>query len=343
MEWLIPFSSLYLNNPILFLMVIPILGVLIWQLRRNATAESIRYNGLDYLFSNSLPSAMDRVWHRTLLLLLLIMILGVAWTAPEIRTNRPLLFGSSKELGPTFLVAFDVSSSMTEPLGGYVIDGSLNIDGITRFEAARAQLYSFIDRFSMARFGLILFSVRPLMIRLPSVNEYKFRDILDEGLLFTNPSRQRPSQLARFAGGTNTIEGLKIAGNALMDQQATSKSLLLIGDLIDNAAEIIEGMREVNLDDVYLHIMAIDPEPNNLEMLMAEFDNYENVYVYPVLTPDELSDAFLEMESIENERIHQINGKGYLLDIRWLICLLGFFICAITIFLFETRLHKTYR
>lgn len=325
-------------------MVLPVLALVFWQIRRKVRSESIRYSGLEYIFISGVRTADDRKWYRAILLLILTLIIGIAWTAPEIRASRPLLFGSAQELGPIFLVAFDVSSSMTDPLGGYVVDGVLNIDGITRFEASREEVYKFIDRFPSTRFGLTLFSVKPMPVRTPSAdNEFKLRDILDEGLRFTNPARKRPSQLSRFAGGTDTIEGLKVADTILTNQKGSSKSLLLIGDLVDNAEEIIEGMREVNLEDVYLHIMAIDPEPKNLEMITVEFNSYPNVYIYPVLNSGELKDAFLRMELIENERTLQSGGQKYLLDVRWIVCLLAFAAGSIMVLLFETKLHKTYR
>jgi len=344
MEWPLSFISVYLNEPLSFLIVLPVIAVIIWQLRRKLVTESIMVSGLEYMLEGGLRIAADKKRYRIILLAILTLLIGFAWTAPEIRTSRPLLFGPIQELGPTFLVAFDVSGSMTDPLGGYVVEGKLNLDGVTRFEASREGLYSYIDNFPATRFGIILFSVQPLLVRLPSIdNEFKFRDILDEGLTYTNPTRQRPSQLSRFAGGTNTIEGLKVAGNVLTNQKASTKSLLLIGDLIDNAHEIIEGMREINLDDVYLHIMAIDPEANNLEMLMVEFNSYPNVHIYPVLVPSDVGTAFSQMIAVENDRLIQAGGQTYLLDIRWLIYLLAFAVAAITVILYETKLHKTYR
>ena len=335
--------SLRLEQPLLALAALPVLLLIIWQLARGRRGGVIPYAGLEYAVDAGVKVAADRRRFRRLLVLTLILSLALAWASPGIRTSRPLPFGPAQQLYPTMLIALDVSGSMTEPLGGYVIDGRLNTGGITRFEAAQGLLKAFIGRHAETRFGLILFSVRPMLVRWPTVQtDFDFRDVLDEGMRYTNRARQRPSQLARFAGGTATRAGLLVAGDVLDRQGAAARSLVLIGDLIDNTQEIIEGIKAFDLDDTYVHVVAMDPEPQSLETVTAAFDGEPNVRVYPAVSVKELEKVFTAIESVELDR-HGGGGGNYVQDMRWFMALLGFFLALAIILLFETKLHKTTR
>lgn len=336
--------SLQLDQPWLFLGVVPIIAAIVWQVRRQSDRFTVRTTGLEYLTESGIGIAVNRYRYRVLLISLITALLGLAWVAPQVRTSEPLRFGLSRELHPVYLVALDVSGSMTEPLGGYVINGQLNTGGETRFEASREQLYAFIEKHVATRFGLVLFSVQPMLVRWPTLEtEFDFRDILDEGMRYTNPRRSRPSQLARFAGGTATRDGLVLAREVLARQQATGKSLILIGDLIDNNEEIIEGIQDLYEDDVYTHVLAIDPQAENLEAVELAFRDRPGIFIHSVSSKGELSAAFASIESIEAERHAASGNRNYLQDLRWLFALAGFSLAMLSVVLFETRLHKTQR
>ena len=336
--------SLQLEQPWLLLYVLPLIAVIIWQVRRQTGRFTVRTSGLEYLTNSGIGIAMRRYRYRILLLSLITVLLGFAWAAPQIRTSEPFRFGLSRELYPVYLIALDVSGSMTEPLGGYVINGQLNTGGETRFEASRDLLYDFVGRQPASRFGLVLFSVRPMLVRWPTLEtDFDFHDVLDEGMRYTNPNRTRPSQLARFAGGTATREGLALSREVLTRQQATGKSLILIGDLIDNSEEIIEGIQDLYEDDVFTHVLAIDPVEENLAAVQLAFKDRPGIYIQSINSRDELTDAFARIESIEAERQAATGNRNHLQDLRPLIALAGFIIALLTVVLFETRLHKTQR
>lgn len=340
MDW--PFS-LQLNQPLMFLWVLPAIALLAWRIWRRPGQEIIPYSGLEYALDAGLTPAGNRHRYRIILSVTLACLVGLAWTAPEIRTSRPLLFGPARELYPAFLLALDVSGSMTEPLGGYVINGELNLNGATRFEAAREAVYAFTGRHPAAKFGLILFSVQPMLVRWPTVQtEFDFRDVLDEGLRFTNPRRSRTSQLARFAGGTATRAGLAMAAQVLASQNASGTSLILIADLIDNTDEIIEGLQDNSLEDVYIHVLALDPQPQALEEFNVALGDQENIHLFQVRSPPDLHAAFGEVESIEARRRDRSGAQNYVQDLRWFAALAAFVLGAMTFWLFESRLHKTH-
>src|SRR5688572_1522038 len=102
----LPFS-IHLNAPLLVLCIVPVLALLIWRTRRTIVAGTVRYSGLEYLVNSGLRIAENKRRYRALFLFSLALLLAFAWAAPEIRTNRPLLFGPSQELSPTFLIALD--------------------------------------------------------------------------------------------------------------------------------------------------------------------------------------------------------------------------------------------
>ena len=302
----------------------------------------MRDSSLDYLLDAGVHPANQRQRWRLGLIVLITVLLGLAWAAPQIRTATPWLSGLSRQIYPAFLIALDVSGSMTEPLGGYVINGQLNTGGETRFEAAREHLYDFVARHAESQFGLVLFSVQPMLVRWPTLHtQFDFHDVLDEGMRYTNPNRTRPAQLARFAGGTSTRDGLALARDVLIRQEATGRSLILIADLIDNTEEIIEGIRDLPTDDIYTHILAVDPEQENLDSLSAAFQQQRGIYVYTVRSNEDLAIAFDRIEQVEAERQGETGSRQYVQDLRWLFALAGFLSAVLTIILFETRLHKT--
>jgi hypothetical protein len=336
--------SISFNNPLLFLVILPIALLFVFQFYRKSTRDQIRYTGLDYAINGGLKLANNKKNYRLLLMLALVVTIGFVWTEPELRTSRPLWFGPGEELEPVFLIALDVSGSMTEPLGGYVVDGELNLDGPTRFEASQSELFKFSESFSTANLGLILFSIQPMLVRWPtSQTEFDFHDVLDEGLRFTNLSRKRTSQLAQFAGGTATRAGLAMSRDTLVKQKSSSRALILIGDLIDNIDEVIDGIRNFEDDDIYVYVVALDALAESLTVFTSSFENNSKVKIFSAITTKELSEAFVQIVSAENERHIQKGRLNYVQDIRWLVCLLGFVLGLVIIVLFETRLHKSHR
>ncbi len=334
--------SLQFEQPWLLLCIVPVIGIIVWQIRRTRGRFSVRTSGLEYLTGSGIAVATNRFRYRIALISLLAVLLALALAGPQIRTRQPFRFGMSHELHPVYLVALDVSGSMTEPLGGYVINGQLNTGGITRFEASRENLYEFVGKHAATRFGLVLFSVQPMLVRWPTLETgFDFRDVLDEGMRYTNPNRSRPSQLARFAGGTATRDGLTLAREVLSRQQATGKSLILIGDLIDNTDEIVEGIQQLYEDDVYTHVLAIDPQPENLDALARAFGERPGIFIHTVKSGEDLTTAFAGIESIEAERLAASGNRNHLQDLRWFFALAGFIVALITVILYETRLHKT--
>ncbi len=334
--------SLQLDYPWLLLCVLPVLAVIFWQLRGRKPGFSIRDSGLEYLAGSGIRTAEHLYRYRIALIVLVTVLLGLAWGAPQIRTSHTFMFGPSRELHPAYLIALDVSGSMTEPLGGYVINGQINNGGVTRFEASRDKLYDFIDRHKTARLGLVLFSVQPMLVRWPTLQTgFGFRDVLDEGMRFTNPDRTRPSQLARFAGGTATRDGLVLSRDVLMKQKAAGKSLILIGDLIDNADEIIEGIQDLYGEDIFTYVVAIDPDPQNLEAMKLALKGKPGVHIYSVKSAAELTAAFESVDTVESERQAAAGNRNYLQDLRWFFAFSGFAVALLLVVLFETRLHKT--
>jgi len=129
----------------------------------------------------------------------------------------------------------------------------------------------------------------------------------------------------------------------LIRQEATGRSLVLVADLIDNTEEVIEGIRDLPTDDIYTHILAVDPEQENLDSLSAVFHQQKGIYVYTVRSKEDLAAAFDSIEKVEAARQGETASRQYVQDLRWLSALAGFLLAVLTVILFETRLHKTDR
>lgn len=325
------------------LLLIPVLILYYWQSRRRIDENAIRFGGLKYYLNCGLVTAKNRKNYRLIIASTLVFITGIIFSFPELRTSRPLLIGPAEELRPVYLFALDVSGSMTEPLGGYVVDGQLNLNGPNRYEASEKEIFEFAENHPNSHLGLILFSIQPMLVRWPTIHtEFNFHDTLGEGMRFTNPMRKRTSQLAQFAGGTATLAGLNMSRETLINQRSTTRSLILIGDLIDNIDEVIEGIRDLHEDNIYVHVIALDAPEESLGMVSSFFDDQENVRLYPVKSAPELDETFNEIESIENQRLIQGSSLNYVQDMQWLVSLIGFFIAFAMMILFETRLHKSH-
>lgn len=335
--------SINFDNPALLVMVFPVIGVVLWRLHRKK-ADAIRFGGVEYLVDGGLNLAVDKSRNRMLLILIMIGLIGLAWSAPKLRTSQPLPFGPAHELTPVYLLALDVSGSMTEPLGGWVVDGNLNLDGPTRFAASQAELYAFMAKNPAANFGLILFSVQPMLVRWPTTqNEYSLRDVLDQGMKYTNANRSQVSQLARFAGGTATRAGLVMAKDVLLRQNAPTRSLVLIGDLIDDIDEVIDGITDIYQEkDVYVYVLALDTLPESLELFTGTFDDKSNVKFFSINSTAQMSKAFSDIENIEKNRQIRTGSQNFIQDIKWLISLMAFLLAISIFILFETKLHKTH-
>lgn len=333
--------TLGFESPV-WLLIIPFFLITLWYVYSKRQQDAFAYGGFEYAIASGIRPASKKLKVRSYLIVSLLLILGLTWSDPQVRFSRPLLIGPVQELLPVYLIALDVSGSMTEPLGGYVVDGQLNLDGPTRFQASRDKIYSFAESHSEASLGLILFSVQPMLVRWPTVyTEFDFKDVLGEGMRFTNPNRQRTSQLARFAGGTATRAGLTMAREALINQASSSRALILIGDLIDNIEEVVDGVDQLSDDGIYTYAVALDSQPENLELFTSAFEDRENVRIYPVNSLGSFQDAFEQIEENETRRLNEKGGLRYVHDIRWLVSFLAFLLSGIIFVLFESVLHRT--
>ena len=333
--------TLGFENPV-WLLLIPLILIVLWYLYSKRHQDVIAYSGFEYAIASGIKPATKKNNFRSYLVVCLLLILGMTWSGPELRASRALMIGPVHELFPVYLIALDVSGSMTEPLGGYVVDGQLNLDGPTRFQASREKIYGFAEIHSDASLGLILFSVQPMLVRWPTVyTEFNFQDVLGEGMRFTNPNRQRTSQLARFAGGTATRAGLTMARQALINQASSSRALILIGDLIDNIEEVVDGVDQLSDDGIYTYAVALDSQPENLELFTRAFEDRDNVKIYPVNSLNTFQNAFEQIEENETQRLNEEGRFRYVHDIRWLVAFLAFLLSGLIFVLFESVLHRT--
>ena len=203
-------------SPLLFLVIVPFLILLILELRNRSSSTTIAMTDIEYLRSQG--CVRSKYWHglRILLWALIVLLLGLLWTAPILRTAIPLFASGDKMLQKNMIVAIDISRSMGQPLkmpdkeerfANYAANQQAEQGGpdqISRYESARQTFYSFVDRFEGARIGLILFSTEPFLARWPTVErDNKFIEVLEEII-----GSQERSQLQRFSSLTNIDEAI---------------------------------------------------------------------------------------------------------------------------------------
>ena len=229
-------DSVSFTTPAGLLVSLPFFALLGWQLGNRVRRGTVALTGLEYLSANSWFSAARRRWLRALLWGTLAAAIGVLWAGPVFHSDRPLFAGASPTVHKNFVLLFDISRSMTVPLGQEKIvslpgqpappptdGGKEKKDKVPRYQAARKTLMDFVARFNGERIGLILFSTEPILARWPTVEtQNRFWEVLEE-----NIGREEDSQIQAFSSLTNTDKALALARDVFASQDVVGDGAVI--------------------------------------------------------------------------------------------------------------------
>jgi len=258
-------SFSFTSFPLLFLML-PLIVVIGFQLSNRKKHGTIVLNGLEYVRGKTGICVSRRRVFGAVLWGVMVVVLGVLWAGPVFHSPTPIFGTAEQMVYKNFLVAFDVSPSMTVPVNEtrevsrpgpasrQVVVTVKKGEGQTRYEAARETLVDFVERFEGERIGLILFSTEPFLARWPTTETAnQFLEVLEE-----NIGRGERSQLQVFSSLTNTDLALDFARQIFHQQEAVEGgAVILIADAEDDVENMSGAARRLRGDGIRLYTIGV--------------------------------------------------------------------------------------
>jgi len=340
-------GSFSLAEPVWLLIVIPFLLLLVWELFNWQSSGTVAITDLEYLRSQGCITGRWRRRVRSILWLVLATSIGVLWAEPTLRSEQPLFEGSNQVSYQKFLLMLDLSRSMSVPLGaeknvalpGQAVVRTEQPEGeqIPRYQAARAALMDFVQRFNEAQIGLILFSAEPILARWPTVETGGlFWEVLEE-----NIGRGVISQLQLFSSLTNTNKALMMARDIFAKQGAREGAAILISDAEDDIENIGAAARNLRGDGIRLYIIGVGISESVTDKLSQNFSADPGFRIFHVDSEEQMQEAYRLVAEVEESLPFEMNQKEYENDLRWLLSLLLVIIAGLIFWLLESGFHQS--
>jgi hypothetical protein len=327
-----------------FLIVLPLVVLVLRDLIGRRQRAAIALTGLEYLRSGKQAAANRKKLLVPLLNLMVIVLLGLLWAAPQVQSGKPVIPGDEQTQRKELILAIDVSRSMSGPLELPDREARLAAYGQatsterrqSRYEVARETVYRFIDRFPDARIGLILFSTEPFLARWPTVETSQhFREILDENL-------GESSQLRRFSSLTNTDAALRLAKEVFAVRgNGTGGAVIHISDAEDELENMGLAIRSLRSDGIRLYTIGVGISESIADRLMQDFSGDPGFRVFHADSEDEMSDAYRLVAELEESPQYSTEENVFVTDLRWLLALALIVIASVALWILETRFHQT--
>ncbi|MBE2221631.1 MAG: VWA domain-containing protein [Anaerolineae bacterium] len=197
------------------LALVPLIGILRWQMERNGKPASVRYA------ATNLVKGIRPTWRMryrpalTLLRLLIIGLMVVALARPQLGHAKEIIKGEGVEIA----LAVDISGSMA----------SLDFQPDNRLAASKAVIDEFITERPYDKIGLVIFSSEAFAQSPLTLDQNMLRRSLDQVELATDLGLE---------DGTAIGMGLANAANMLSSSDAKSKVIILLTDGVNNAGQI---------------------------------------------------------------------------------------------------------
>lgn len=333
----------------LFLLVLPLVLLLLWDFVSRRHSSTVPLTGLEYLVARNRLTGRRRKLLRTGLWLLVIAGTGLLWAGPSLHTPAPVFRGGEQTLQKNLVVAIDISASMGGPLktpdraerlAAFVKKGRLNRQdqGPTRYESARQTLFDFMERFQGARIGLILFSTEPFLARWPTAETAsRFMEVLEEQI---GPGET--SQLQRFSSLTNTDKALELAREIFANQQAVQGgAVILITDAEDELGNMGVAIRKIRERGIRLYTIGVGISEIIVSKLSREFANDPGFRIFRVDSEEDMQEAYRLVSEVEESPKYAADARAYTTELRWLLALLLAVAAAAVLLAFETVLHQS--
>lgn len=309
-------ETLRFEQPELFLLVLPLLVLLTYQLLFRRRTGAVGLTGVEYLQSRTRISG---TWRRRLRIAsraVIVIGLGTLWAAPVYYSSEPLFQRGDALYYKNFVIALDTSPSMNLPAdfkgyGGE--DLKFGEQGLTRYEMARDALMEFLERFRGERFGLVLFSTEPLLARWPTVETTdNFAEVLE------NIRRGSSTQLEAFSALTNVDKALTMARKALGDEEG---AIILISDAEDDLESLGEAVHRIRRAGIRLYTIGVGISDEVVRKLSEEFAGDPGFRIFRVDSEKEMREAYRLVADVEESPQFAGEGQDFTVDVRWIFAL----------------------
>jgi hypothetical protein len=339
-------GSIGFTDPVWFLVVIPFILILGWELSNRRKNKAINLTDLEYLRINGCITGRKRRRVRALLWIIMVFAIATLCAGPSYRSDQSLFLGGEQVVYQKFLLMLDISRSMSVPLGeeknvslpGQVLikretEGEL----IPRYQAARAALMDFVKRFHDAQIGLILFSAEPILARWPTVETKDlFWEILEEDI-----GRGIISQTQSFSSLTNTDKALTLAREIFAKQGAREGAVILISDAEDDIENMGVASRNLRIDGIRLYTIGVGISEQIAENLSQKFSHDPGFRIFHVDSEEEMLEAYKLVAEVEESLPFELNQREYENDLRWFLSLCLVIAAGLFFWILEVGFHQS--
>jgi len=336
------------THPAGFLVIVPFVLILIWDLVNRRHSCVITLTDLEYLRSKECITGRKRRWLRSILWGLLAISIGILCAGPQYRSAEALFQDDEPAVYQKFLLMLDISRSMSVPLGAeknVSLPGQVFVrpeqtgkeEQVPRFQAARATLMDFVKRFSEAQIGLILFSAEPILARWPTAETKDlFWEILEEDI-----GRGKVSQMQSFSSLTNTNKALALARKIFNDQGATEGAVILISDAEDDIENMGVAARNLRNDGIRMYTIGVGISKQIADNLAQKFIHDPGFKIFHVDSENEMQEAYRLVAEVEESLPFELTKKEYENDLRWLVSLCIAVAAGFIFMLIEINFHQS--
>lgn len=343
------FLAISFTSPALLAIVLPLLVVIGLHLSNRTAPRTIALTGLEYLRQHAAITGRTRRRLGASLWMFIVLLLGVLWAGPVFHSAAPLGLGGEATGHKEFLVALDLSPSMSVPLaqtrqvsrGGsssrQVIVKVDKAAGPTRFEAARETLVNFIDRLPGERIGLILFSTEPFLARWPTTDtSTRFIEVLEE-----NIGRGQRTQLQGFSSLTNLHLALDLARETFAKQEEVKGgAVILISDAEDDLENMSQAAKQVRAAGIRLYTIGVGISQKIAEGLTQQFAGDPGFRIFRVDSQEEMEEAYRLLAQVEESPLFA-GDSGFRTEVRWIVALVFGVMAALIIGVLEVVFHQS--
>ncbi len=336
-------------SPIGFLLLVPFVGLLVWQLIGRGSSNPIALTGLEYLRARVRLQDTRRKWVRAGLWGVMALGMAVLWAGPTVHSSKPIFEAGKQTSYKNIMMLMDISRSMSVP-AGFEQNRSLpgqfraptarsNSDsGKTRFVAAREALMAFVGRFEGERIGLILFSTEPVLARWPTVEtKDRFLEVLSDDI-----GRGSVSQLQKLSSLTNINKALELARSVIMRQEGVKGgAVVMISDAEDDVENMGAAVRNLRKDDIRLYTIGVGMSEEIVERLSKDFKDDPGFRIFRADSEVEIQEAYRLIGNLEESPLAQLDQREFETDVRWFLSLFLAVIGGAVILVLETGFHQT--
>lgn len=343
------YDAFSFTSPIGFLLLLPFIGMLIWQLIGRGSGNPIALTGLEYLHAGGLLHDTRRKWLRAGLWGVMALGMAVLWAGPTVHSSKPIFEVGKQTTYKNIMMLMDISRSMSVPVGleqNRSLPGQFRArtarsepdNGKTRFVAAREALMAFVGRFEGERIGLILFSTEPFLARWPTVEtKDRFLEVLNDDL-----GRSSVSQLQKLSSLTNINKALELARSVIMRQEGVKGgTVVMISDAEDDVENMGAAVRNLRKDGIRIYTIGVGMSAEIVERLSKDFKDDPGFRMFRADSEVEIQEAYRLIGNLETSPLAQLDKKEFETDLRWLLALLLAVIGAVVILALESGFHHT--